>query len=213
MTTERERRRRRVRRAGASVGVLAALGMVVPAQAASTSDTQLASRRSCAVQSVVGGIVGSWDVRVLFPANSPIRPGAAEETMITFTPGGGMVEVNPLNPSQANHGAWRMRADCDYDARLVEFTYDPTTHGVRQIVNVDLVYQVAGDQLTTTSTNATITNYDPLTGQPRFDHDICMPAVVTIAHVTDSIGERFTTGWQSPDSMPTQPSPNPAVSC
>ena len=122
--------------------------------------------------------------------------------MQTFTPGGGVVEANPANPSPAaNSGSWRLNADCSYSLSFVEFTYDttdPVPHGIDSVVVVNATY-VLDDQnhLHSTKTDAALYTYDPETGARKGDPTV-MP------NVSNTTGVRFTTSWTPPNQFPPQ---------
>jgi len=108
-----------------------------------------------------------------------------------------------MNPSAANSGSWQHNEDGTYTARLVEFTYDPTTHGVTQIVTPTIVYSLDGsDRLHSISATTTIYLYNPATGQ-----QVAPPIV--LANVSVSEGFRFTTQWTPQNPLPTGPFTTP----
>jgi hypothetical protein len=151
----------------------------------------------CASTSIVAPVIGSWYAQVFFP--SLPFPGRAEATMITFTPGGGIVEANAINTSPAaNSGFWKWNADCSYSLRLLNFTYDPVTTGVQQILDVQLRFVLT--DLThwhSTSADAKVYFFNPKTGA-RLGDPIAIPTVsVTTA-------ERFNT-WPVPTQFPPEP--------
>lgn len=192
-TAERARRARVVKATGAVVGLAAAaIGLGGSAHAADAN-----SVARCVPTSTSAPIIGSWYAQVHFPA-FPF-PGKTEATMITFTPGGGLVEANPINTSPAaNSGFWKQNADCSYSVRLLNFTYDPATTGTQQVLDVDLRFVM--DDAThfhSTAANAVVYMYDSKSGQRQGD-----PLVVP--NVTQTTGERFST-WQVPVQFPAEP--------
>jgi hypothetical protein len=186
----------RLRRVSIGLAVLAmslaALGLAVfnrPASARAATE--------CPATSSVAPIIGSWYAEVNFPG-FPFA-GKTEATMITFTPGGGVVEANPINKSPAaNSGFWRRNADCTYSVRLLNFTWDPVLTGMTQVLDVQLTFVMDDlDHFHSTGADAVVYAYDPQTGQ-RLGDPIAIP------NVTRTTAQRFNT-WVVPDHFPAQP--------
>jgi len=175
-----------------SVGALVAVLATASASSAAPEPDA-----GCNPAATTAPIVGSWFADVYFPGQP--FPGAHEATFITFTPGGGIIEDNPVNLSRANSGHWRLNSDCSYAIRLVDLTWDDTTTGVQRVVDIQMTFVM--DDFThfhSTYTLSKIYYYDPSTGQGQAGNPIVVPdATVTTA-------ERLNT-WQVPANFPARP--------
>jgi hypothetical protein len=155
------------------------------------------------VVSALGGdpVLGSWYAQVHFPG-IPF-PGRTEATMMTFTPGGGLVEANPINQSPAgNSGYWRRDTDGVYHLRLLNFTWDPVISGAKQLLDVDITFVMTDrNHFHSVAASAVVYYFDPQTGQRLQDP-------VTVPDVTVTTAERFST-WKVPAAFPAEPQPQP----
>ncbi|GAA0538236.1 hypothetical protein GCM10010172_19420 [Paractinoplanes ferrugineus] len=200
MTLANHRPLRRPGRRTAVGGLLALLALlfVGPAPAASAS-VPAAKPPRCATTSLYAPIVGSWYAQVYFPGQP--FPGRTESTLITFTPGGGVVEANPVNVSPAaNSGFWRRNADCSYFMHQVHFTWDPKTTGMEQAFTVDVLFTMADDNhFKSHSATAVVHQFDPQTGKRVF-------GPFTVPNVSEFFGERLSV-WTVPENFPAEPIP------
>lgn len=188
----RSRSSRRTKALRLAAAGLAALGLGLFAP---SGNANAAAR--CVENSLYAPIVGSWYAQVFFPGQP--FPGRTESTMLTFTPGGGVVEANPVNTSPAaNSGFWRLNSDCSYFMHQVHFTWSTTTTGVEQAFTVDVTFKMTdANHFQSTSATAVVHQFNPQTGQRVFG-----PFVVP--NVSQFFGERFST-WQVPDNFPAEP--------
>jgi hypothetical protein len=183
-------RPRTIARAALAIAV-AAVGLAFTPQATSADTTG-----RCPSTSTAAPIVGSWYAEVKFVGD--FSPGKVEATMITFTPGGGIVEANPINPSPAgNSGHWKQNSDCSYSVRLFNFTWDPATTGVTQVLEIRLRFVMTDpNHFHSTEANALVLFYEPRSGQQL--------GSIAVPDVSVTTGERFNT-WQVPTAFPPQP--------
>ncbi|OLE21031.1 MAG: hypothetical protein AUG49_22930 [Catenulispora sp. 13_1_20CM_3_70_7] len=144
-----------------------------------------------------GSVVGSWYAQVHFPGQP--FPGKTEETLITLTPGGGVVEDNAINPSPgANSGYWHANTDGTYTLRLLNFTYDNATSGMKQILDVTLNFVLDdGTHWHSKSASAVVYFFDPVSGKQ-------VTSPIAVPNVTVTTAERFNS-WQVPAQFPAQP--------
>lgn len=187
------RHSRRTKLARTALGVaVAALGLGVTVNAPSASASS-----GCAVTSNSAPIVGSWYAQVHFPA-APFY-GKTEATMMTLTPGGGLIEANPINPSPAgNSGFWQQNSDCSISARVLLFNWDPIITGVKDITDVRLRFVMDDyNHFHSTVANATVSLFDPQSGQRLGDQ-------IVIPDISQTTATRFST-WTVPSAFPAQP--------
>jgi hypothetical protein len=187
----RPHRRLRTALAAAAVLTLAAGGV-----AAGTGSGAVAAT-GCPATSVAAPILGSWYAQVYFPGY-PFA-GKREATMLTFVPGGGIVEANPINTSPAgNSGFWKLNTDCSYSVRVLLFTWDPQYTGMKELSDIRLRFVMTdSNHFHSTSAEATVHLFDPRSGR-RLAPPITVPAI------SETTAERFST-WQVPQNFPAQP--------
>jgi hypothetical protein len=142
-------------------------------------------------------LLGSWYAQVHFPGQP--FPGLTESTLMTFTPGGGLVEANGVNPSPAgNSGFWALNPDCSYSARTVLFDWDKSNSAIKTVTDVRLRLVVTDkNHFRSTSADATVSIFDPQTGQRVGDQ-------IVIADISQTTAERLTV-WAVPQSFPAAP--------
>lgn len=180
------------------IGLLvAALTVVGLGTFAPGADASGRSGHWCRPTSWFAPLVGSWYAEVHFPG--PPVPGVTATTMVTFHPGGGIREVNSVNPAPAeNAGHWVRNRDCSYSVRLLVFDWDVESTGLRQLADIRLRFVMDGpDRFHSTSASATVHIYDPLTGQRQGEP-------IAIADISQTTGERLSV-WKVPDSFPPVP--------
>lgn len=179
-----------------AVGSLAVLAVAVPAATV---------RSSAAADSSTPAITGSWYAPLCFISPYVPEYGQTENTLITFDVNGGVVEVNPVNPSQANQGSWVEVVGNTYKFRLVEFTYDATTHGVSEVHVPTVTFQV-DDRNTfhSVASEVTIAKYDAGSGAMQSGYP------KTLSNVVIQRGHRLTIGYVPPATFPAEP---PVGSC
>lgn len=173
------------------VAAVAAVGLGFSPQA-----TTAGTDGRCPSTSLTAPIVGSWYAEVKFVGD--FSPGKTEATMITFTPGGGIVEANPINLSPAaNSGHWRLNSDCTYSVRLFNFTWDPVSTGVTQLLEIQLTFVMTDyTHFHSTEADALVFFYEPRSGQRLGE--------IAVPDVSVTTAERFNT-WQIPARFPAQP--------
>ena len=159
--------------------------------------TAQADAKTCVPGTIDTAIVGSWEAQVHF-FSLPF-PNKTESTLMTLTPGGGMIEANGINPSPAgNSGSWKVNSDCSYAARTVLFDWDPATAGIKSVTDVKLRFVLTDrNHFHSTSADATVTNFDPVTGARIGDQ-------IVIPNISQTTAERLTV-WEVPQSFPPQP--------
>jgi len=150
-----------------------------------------------AYESAADPVLGSWYAQVHFPG-APF-PGRTEATMMTFVPGGGLVEANPINESPAaNSGYWKRNPDGTYHLRLLNFTWNPATSGIKQVLDVDITFALQGhDRFQSSAASALVYFYDSQTGQRLADPTAVPNVTVTTAQRLDQ--------WTVPASFPAEP--------
>jgi hypothetical protein len=185
-------RRRGYRLLAGGAAAVAAAALTV---AASSGPAEAGPGATCG--SAGSTILGSWYAQVYFPGM--VFTGRTEATMITFSPGGGVVEANPINTSPAgNSGHWRQNPDCSFSVRLLNFTWDPVTSGTQQVLDVQLVFVLDDStHFHSTAADATVYTFDPKSGQR-------IGAPLVIPEVSRTTAERFST-WHVPAQFPAQP--------
>lgn len=145
----------------------------------------------------VDPLVGSWYAQVHFPG-FPF-PGRTEATVMTFTPGGGLVEANPINESPAgNSGFWKRNRDGSYRLRLLNLTWDPATSGTRQVLDVDIdLVRTDADHFHSIRASAMVYVFDSQSGVRVGDP-------VQVPDVTVTTAERLSV-WKVPERFPAEP--------
>jgi hypothetical protein len=201
-SSKETKRGRRIKRswlawAAVGIGVATLIGLGIPAQAIESGNSSRSRTSACVPNSSVSPILGSWYAQVHFPGIP--SPNKTEATVMTFSPGGGIVETNALLPlPAANSGFWKQNADCTIAVRLVALGYDAPTSGVKQVLDVHLTFALSdSSHFQSISANATVTEFDPVSGQP-------LGAAISIPNVSHTTAERFST-WAVPPSFPPQP--------
>lgn len=162
-----------------------------------TRDADASGRDRCAPTSAYAPIVGSWYAEVHFPGQ-PL-PGVTAATMVTFMAGGGIMEVNSVNPAPAgNSGHWQLNRDCSYSVRLLVFDWDTATTGLQELADIRLRFVMDdSNHFHSTSTAATVYIFDPQTGERQGDP-------IVIPDINQTTGERLSV-WTVPDAFPAQP--------
>lgn len=165
--------------------------------AAFTGDASASGRHRCTPTSTYAPLVGAWYAEVHFPGQ-PL-PGVTAATMVTFIPGGGIIEVNSVNPPPAgNAGHWRLNRDCSYSVRLMVFDWDTETTGLEELADIRLTFVMDdADHFHSTSASATVYFYDPVSGERQGDP-------ISIPDLNQTTGERLSV-WTVPDAFPPQP--------
>lgn len=187
------RRRSRAGIAAAAALTLAALGVV----SGTSGSAGAAAATGCPSTSIAAPILGSWYAQVYFPAY-PFA-GKREATMLTFVPGGGIVEANPINKSPAgNSGFWKLNTDCSYSARVLLFTWDPEFTGMKELSDIRLRFVLTdNNHFHSTSASATVHVFDPRSGQR-------LAPPISVPDISQTTAERFST-WTVPENFPAQP--------
>jgi hypothetical protein len=143
--------------------------------------------------SMDGPLIGSWQVQVTF-LKGP-QAGKIEQTLVTFTSGGGIVESDATG-TWAHAGAWKCLGHNAYQYVLVEFSYDSTTQAVTQIVVPNIHFALSADlkRLTSTSTVTDVYIYDPATG--------VQVTTIHLPGVSSVIGSKIGTDYVPPRRFP-----------
>ena len=138
-------------------------------------------------------LLGSWHVQVAF--NSGPQAGRVEQTLVTFSDGGGIVESDGTG-TWAHAGRWEHLGGRSYQFTLVEFTYDPATTHVTQVVVPHVFFDLArdGQALASTSDETRVYIYDPASG--------ALVTTITLPNVSRVTGVRIGTSYVPPHKFP-----------
>jgi hypothetical protein len=187
---------RRIRSSRVVIGLLLAV-LTVVSLGVFSRDADASSRDRCEPTSAYAPIVGSWYAEVFFPGE-PL-PEVTAATMVTFMAGGGIMEVNSVNPAPAgNSGHWQRNRDCSYSVRLLVFDWDTETTGLTELADIRLRFVMDDvNHFHSTSASATVYIYDPVTGE-RLGGPISVP------DINQTTGERLSV-WNVPEAFPSQP--------
>jgi hypothetical protein len=136
----------------------AALGTV--AVSALVGSTRSAEADTGSAVYPIEPLLGSWLVQVKFVAGP--RAGTTEQSLITFTGNGGLVEIDGTT-AQAHAGAWARLGPNHYQYTLIELNYNPDSslvsdgqHPTIVRPQVQFALDVSGDTFHSTSDVTTI---------------------------------------------------------
>jgi hypothetical protein len=191
--------RRSLLRVAATGGALA-LGVGLSALGVGLSALPESTRSAAAAPSLFA-VAGTWWVQVAFQYGQ--FSGLSEQTVahfeVTNYSGGIMSQVVSVN-QRPRYGTWQANPDDSYTYHLVEFTYDPTTNCVNQVVVPTITVVLGADlnSFTSTNTSTTIYHYDPQSGKQT---DVIGP----MAGISIVTGQRIGMNWTPPAQFPPAP--------
>jgi hypothetical protein len=148
-------------------------------------------------------IAGSWIVQAYFLQGE--YAGTTANNLMTFSDGGGLVEINPTNYSAANQGSWNTSSNGTFTFNKIDFTYDPATYGVCEAVRVQVTFKITrydssglAVAFASIATTATINGYDPQTGMQLWTSG-------PISDISKVTAQRITAQTQLPASFKAEP--------